>query len=167
LLLSHDRIDPGFAQAFVPLFKAVDSPSELPKPASSTDSGDPAVADQPASDNSMSEFYQLRQELLTSTLILTGLIFGPVWYFYSLNIALNYLLGACTGVVYLRMLARNVERLGTEKQQLGKTQIAVFVGVMIFATQWEQLHVLPVFLGFLTFKAAIIVYTLRTAVMPR
>uniref|UniRef100_B8HPJ5 ATP synthase I n=1 Tax=Cyanothece sp. (strain PCC 7425 / ATCC 29141) TaxID=395961 RepID=B8HPJ5_CYAP4 len=112
----------------------------------------------------MQEFYQLKQELLTSTLILTGLIFGPVWYFYSLNIALNYLLGACTGVVYLRMLARNVEQLGKGKNRIGKTQLAVFMGVIIFATQWNQLHVLPVFLGFLTFKVAILFYMLRTLV---
>ena len=114
--------------------------------------------------SAMQEFYQLKQELLTTTLILTGLIFGPVWYFYSLNIALNYLLGACTGVVYLRMLARNVEQLGKGKNRIGKTQLAVFMGVIIFATQWNQLHVLPVFLGFLTFKVAILFYMLRTLV---
>jgi ATP synthase protein I len=116
--------------------------------------------------NSMQEFYQLRQELLVSTLILTVLIFGPVWYYYSLNTALNYLLGACTGVVYLRLLARNVEQLGQSKDSVGKTQLAVFIGVMIIATQVNQLHILPVFLGFLTFKAAILVYTLRTTLTP-
>lgn len=116
--------------------------------------------------NSMQEFYKLRQELLVSTLILTVLIFGPVWYYYSLNTALNYLLGACTGVVYLRLLARNVEQLGQSKDSVGKTQLAVFIGVMIIATQVNQLHILPVFLGFLTFKAAILVYTLRTTLTP-
>jgi len=115
----------------------------------------------------MGEFHQLRQELLTTTVVLTALIFGPVWFFYSLNVALNYLIGACTGVVYLRLLARNVEQLGQENRKIGKSQLAVFVGVMIVATQWNQLHVLPIFLGFLTFKAAIIVYMLRTAVIPQ
>ena len=117
--------------------------------------------------NSMTEFYQLKQELLISTLILMALIFGPVWLVYSLNVALNYLLGACTGVIYLRLLARNVEQLGTQKQKVGKTQLAVFVGVIIVATQWSQLQVLPIFLGFLTYKAAIIIYMLRTAVIPQ
>ena len=115
----------------------------------------------------MTEFYQLKQELLTSTLILTVLIFGPVWLFYSLNIALNYLIGACTGVVYLRMLAKNVEQLGKEKHHIGKTQLALFIGLMITATQWDQLQVLPIFLGFLTYKAAILVYMFRTTVMPQ
>ena len=117
--------------------------------------------------NSMDEFYQLNQELLISTLILTGLCLGPIWWIYSLKIALSYLLGACSGIVYLKLLARNVERLGTQAQTVGKNQIAVFVGVIIVATQWSQLQVLPVFLGFLTYKAAILLLILRTAVLPQ
>jgi ATP synthase protein I len=132
----------------------------------SEDSGAENSAKEAIRANSMQEFYKLRQELLVSTLILTLLIFGPVWYYYSLNTALNYLLGACTGVVYLRLLARNVEQLGQSKDSVGKTQLAVFIGVMIIATQVNQLHILPVFLGFLTFKAAILVYTLRTTLTP-
>ncbi len=112
--------------------------------------------------NSMSEFYQLRVELMLNTLLWTGLCFGPVWYLYSLNIALNYLLGAFTGIVYLRLLARNVERLGPRQRSVGKSQLAVFVGVIIVASQINGLQVLPVFLGFLTYKVSILVYTLRS-----
>jgi ATP synthase protein I len=114
-------------------------------------------------DNSMQEFYQLYQELLTWTLALTGTIFVFVWIFYSLNIALNYLLGACTGVVYLRMLAKDVERLGREKGQLSKTRLALLIGLILLASRWNQLKILPIFLGFLTFKAALIIYVIRTA----
>lgn len=116
----------------------------------------------PESGASMNDFYQLQTELLVVTVILTGLIFFPVWYFYSLNTALNYLIGACTGVVYLKLLARNVERLGKQKQKLSKTHLVVFIGVIVLATQVKDLHVLPVFLGFLTYKGTLIVYTLRT-----
>ncbi|NCJ08535.1 ATP synthase subunit I [Synechococcales cyanobacterium C] len=115
----------------------------------------------------MEDFYRLRQELLLSTLILAVLAFGPIWWVYSLKTALNYFIGASAGVVYLRMLARNVERLGTQKKQIGKSQLAIFVGLIIVATQWNQLQVLPIFLGFLTYKAAILVYTLRTVVTPQ
>lgn len=115
--------------------------------------------------DSMQEYYQLQQELLLTTIILTGIIFVFVWYFYSLNIALNYLLGACTGVVYLKVLARNVGQFGREKSQIGKSQLVIFIGLIIVATQWKQLQVLPIFLGFLTYKGALIVYMLRT-LMP-
>lgn len=114
----------------------------------------------------MQEYYRLQQELLLITVALTGLIFFPVWLVYSLNIALNYLLGACTGVVYLKVLARNVEQLGKTKERIGKSQLAIFVGLIIVATQWSQLHVLPIFLGFLTYKATLLVYTLRTLLVP-
>ncbi len=111
----------------------------------------------------MQEFYQLSQELLLITLVLTGIIFICVWIFYSLNIALNYLIGACTGVVYLRMLAKDVERLGREKRQLSKTRLALLIGLILLASQWNQLQILPIFLGFLTYKAALIIYVIRTS----
>jgi ATP synthase protein I len=115
-------------------------------------------------DNSMAEYFRLKYELLLTTLLWTGLLFGPVWYVYSLNTALNFLLGAVTGVVYLGLLARNVERLSPFRKQVGKSQLAVFIGVIVVASQLDNLNVLPVFLGFLTYKVAILVYTLRTTV---
>jgi ATP synthase protein I len=115
---------------------------------------------------SMQEFYQLYQKLLVITLVLTGIIFISVWIFYSLNIALNYLIGACTGVVYLKMLAKDVERLGGEKNRLSKNRFALFIGLMILATQWHDLQIMPIFLGFLTYKATLIVYMVQTVLIP-
>jgi ATP synthase protein I len=113
--------------------------------------------------SSMQEFYQLYQELLVTTLVLTGIIFVSVWIAYSLNIALNYLLGACAGVLYLKMLAKDVERLGREKKSLSKTRLALLVALILLASQWNQLQILPIFLGFLTYKATLIIYVIRMA----
>lgn len=118
------------------------------------------------SGKSMQEFYQLSQELLLITLVLTGIIFISVWIFYSLNIALNYLIGSCTGVVYLKMLAKNVEQIGAENLKFNKNRLALVVGLLVLASQWNQLQILPVFLGFLTYKATLLVYTLRTVLTP-
>jgi ATP synthase protein I len=116
--------------------------------------------------NSMGEFYQLFQKLLLITLVLTGIIFISVWIFYSLNIALNYLIGACTGVVYLKMLAKDVEQLGGEKTSLSKTRFAIFIGLIVLSTQLHELKILPIFLGFLTYKATLLVYMVQTAFIP-
>ena len=109
-------------------------------------------------DPSMQEYYKLKDELYVITLTITGIIFISVWVFYSLNIALNYLIGATTSVVYLRMLAKDVERIGREKGSLSKTRLALFVGLIIIATQLNELKIMPIFLGFLTYKAALIIY---------
>ncbi len=116
-----------------------------------------------ARDRSMEEYTQLQYQLLLLTLSIALIVFITVWLVYSLPIALNYLLGGCTGVVYLKMLARDVERLGNQKDRLGYARLAPFLGLMIIATRWHELQILPIFLGFLTYKAAIIVYVLKTS----
>jgi len=108
----------------------------------------------------MADFYQLQRSLLLTTLTLTGIFFFPVWYFFSLNTAFNYLVGAVVGLVYLRMLAKDVERLG--QQRLGAKGLGIFIILILVASKWQQLHILPVFLGFLTYKPAIIIYTVKS-----
>lgn len=115
---------------------------------------------------SMQEYYQLKQALLSVTLAMTGVVFVSVWIFYSLNIALNYLIGACVGVVYLRMLAKDVERLGVQKRRPSSTRLALLIGLLVVASQWQSLRILPIFLGFLTYKAALIAYMLQSTLLP-
>lgn len=120
----------------------------------------------PPSNSAMEEYFQLQQNLLLCTLGFTIVIFVSAWLTYSLSIALNYLIGACTGVVYLRMLAKNVANIGRGQQKISSGRLALFIGLILVATQWQQLQVMPVFLGFMTYKAALIAYTLWTAVLP-
>lgn len=137
-----------------------------PIEASTPENEAPSGGLSPEPDASMQEFYQLQEDLLKITLILTGIVFGSVWIFYSLNVALNYLIGACTGVVYLRMLARNVAQLGRERSKIGSSRLALLVGVILVASRLDQLQIMPIFLGFMTYKAAVIFYMLRTSILP-
>jgi ATP synthase protein I len=124
-------------------------------------SENPLLTETIASDRSMSEYYRLQQDLLSISVISIAVIFVFVWIFGSLNLALNYSIGACTGVVYLRMLGKDVARLSPENKKLSKARFALFIGMIVLASRWDRLQVLPVFLGFLTYKAAIVIYMLR------
>lgn len=136
---------------------------EVSAPESLIESPEDLAAKAAARDRSMAEYRQLQYQLLLVTLSIALIIFITVWLVYSLPTALNYLLGGCTGVVYLKMLARDVERLGNQKDRLGYARLAPFIGLMIIATRWHDLQIVPIFLGFLTYKAAIIVYVLKTS----
>ncbi len=125
-----------------------------------------AESSQSDTDRSMGEFYALRRELLVTTAAFGGVVFPAVWYFYDRNVALNYLLGAVTGIAYLKLLGRNVERLGTEKQKVGQSHIAVLVGVLVLSARIDGLHIFPVFMGFLTYKATLLLYALRVYLQP-
>lgn len=144
----------------------VTSPEEAVEAQTNEELADVAADLPPASQEAMAEYFRLQQNLLLMTLGLTAFIFVSVWLAYSLHIALNYLIGACVGVVYLRMLAKSVAELGRERGRLGSGRLAIFIGLIIFSTQYQQLEIVPAFLGFLTYKAALIVYTLWTSILP-
>jgi ATP synthase protein I len=81
---------------------------------------------------------------------------------YSPAVAANYLLGAIVGVVYLRMLGRGVAELGKSRSRLGVTRLALFVGLIVLATQVKSLQILPIFLGFMTYKVTLLIYLVQT-----
>ena len=154
-----------FSHGFYVFKSPVTSPEEAVE-AQTQESADVAAELPPASDQAMGEYFRLQQNLLLVTLGFTAFIFVSVWLAYSRHIALNYLLGACVGVVYLRMLAKSVAEIGRERRKLGSGRLAIFIGLIVFATQYQQLEIVPVFLGFLSYKAALIAYTLWTSVVP-
>jgi ATP synthase protein I len=115
-----------------------------------------------SAEDSMGEYRQLKQDLYLITLATTIVAFVTVVLVYGLSIAFSYLLGAVAGVVYLRLLAKDVDRIGNESSKLSLNRLALFVGLMLVAAKWHQLQILPVFLGFLTYKVALLIYLLRT-----
>lgn len=114
----------------------------------------------------MNEFYGLQRSLLLAVVGTSAVVFAGIWFTYSLDIALNYFLGAAVGVLYLRMLAKDVEKLGVTKDKLGKTRLVPLLVVVVAATQVERLELLPVILGFLTYKAVLFIYALSAAIVP-
>ena len=115
-----------------------------------------------SAEDSMGEYRQLKRELYLITLAITTVAFVTVGLVYSWKISFSYLLGAVAGVVYLRLLAKDVDRIGNESVKLSPNRLALFVVLMLVAAKWHQLQILPVFLGFLTYKAALLIYIFRT-----
>jgi ATP synthase protein I len=160
LLPVGDTIISGLAR------NSIQTVVELPKqPVESVLSSEEEPSSTIPLNDGMEEYQRLKQELQIFVAALTLAIGLLVWLKFGLNLALNYLLGGLTGLIYIRMLAREVERLG-DNRRLNSNRIALVAGVIILATQVPKLHVLPVFLGFLTYKAALLLYALRIAVFP-
>ena len=118
------------------------------------------------SPSSMEDYYKLQQLLLQYSLLLIPIVFPLVWFFYSIDVAFNYLLGASVGVLYLRILFKDVEKIGVSKGRVGSKGLMIFSGLIIVACRWQHLHVVPVFLGFLTYKVAIMIYMIQS-LMPK
>jgi ATP synthase protein I len=137
------------------------NPSEEPSASATVEEHPGGLPPEP--DSSMQEYYTLQRNLLVVTLVISIVIFFSVWVTYSLSIALNYLVGAWVGVVYLRMLGKSVEQLGRQRKSVGNTRLALLIGLILIASQWKQLQILPIFLGFLTYKAALMIYVLWTS----
>lgn len=114
----------------------------------------------------MAEYYNLQNELFATTLAIALITFTSVWIFYSLSLALNYGIWACVGGFYLKMLAKDVERLGENKKSLSHTRVVLFVALIVLAVKLNDFKIIPILLGFLTYKAALIVYLLRTTLLP-
>lgn len=144
------------------------SPENALTLAAATDASSEVIAEDLAPElpkgNAMDEFYALKRELMFSTLAFTAVAFASVWAYYGIDIALSYLFGASVGLYYLRMLAKSVEKL-TSQKGLGKSRVALVAILVILAARWDQLQILPAFLGFLTYKLALIYYTLRVTLL--
>jgi ATP synthase protein I len=142
----------------------VNSTDETPQPTESVGEENTLEKSSVArsSEDSMGEYQQLKRELYLITLAITAMAFVTVVLVYGWKISFSYLLGAVAGVVYLRLLAKDVDRIGNESVKLSPNRLALFVVLMLVAAKWHQLQILPVFLGFLTYKAALLIYIGRT-----
>lgn len=105
----------------------------------------------------LEEYNRLKMKLLVLTVISGVVIDLAVWFCYGWKIALSYAVGALVGTVYFRMLTKSVDRLGGESNRLGFSRLGLFVLLMAIAAKSDQLEILPAFLGFMTYKVAVLV----------
>jgi len=135
------------------------------------DSGTAAASVQagstPASANSsingMEHYERLQRRLLVATAAAVALAVPLTGWLFGGSAALSLLFGGLGGLLYLRLLARSVSRLGGDRRSVGKVQLLVPVVLVLAAARIPSLQILPALLGFLLYKPALIVQALLDA----
>lgn len=116
-----------------------------------------------SSTNGMEHYARLQRRLLVATAAAVALAVPLTGWLFGGSAALSLLLGGLGGLLYLRLLARSVSRLGGDRRSVGKVQLLVPVALVLAAARIPSLQILPALLGFLLYKPALIVQALLDA----
>ena len=107
----------------------------------------------------MADYRRLQRWSLLMSLVLAAIavLITAVWF--SGTTVLSVAVGCIAGLLYLLLLSRAVEKLGTQSRSLGKAQLLVPVVLVLLSTRWPLLELLPALIGFLIYKPAVIITT--------
>ena len=149
--------------AFPQLQNEPDSPpgaQDGQEPESEISNSTESSLDQPSSSElpeaPLDDYARLQRRLTLATLMLSALAVLITALAFDRSIAASVLVGSLAGVLYLRLLARSVGKLGNGSKKVGKLQLLVPVVLVLAAARLPQLELLPAFLGFLLYKPALI-----------
>lgn len=109
---------------------------------------------------SSDDYAQLQRRYILATLTVSAFAVAVTALFFDLHIASSLLVGALSGVLYLRLLARSVGKLGNGSKSVSKFQLLVPVLLVLAVSRLPQLELLPALLGFLLYKPAMILQVL-------
>jgi ATP synthase protein I len=104
----------------------------------------------------MEDYRRLQRRLLLATAWVSAAAVPLTAWFWDPATAASLLVGSLAGLLYLRLLARSVSRLGVDSKSVGKVQLLVPVVLVLAAARIPQLQLLPALLGFLLYKPALI-----------
>lgn len=97
----------------------------------------------------------LRGKLLSDTAFTAALAVCGGWAFGDTTTAASIALGSVGSLAYVFLLGRGVDRIGKSADVLGPARAAVLALLVAFSAKHRDvLQVLPVVLGFLTYKLA-------------
>ena len=103
------------------------------------------------------EYFELQFRVLRLTFLLTIFFVGIAGFFYGIQASASIFIGALSGILYFRLLARGIGRLGTSSKIVGKVQLLVPVLLVLVSSRLPQLDLIPALLGFLLYKPALII----------
>ena len=103
------------------------------------------------------EYLQLQLRIFSLATLLTAFAVLIAVIFFDAQTAISFLLGAFCGMLYLRLLARGIGKLGKTTTSVSKVQLLVPVLLFFLASRFPQLELWPSLLGFLIYKPSLIV----------
>jgi ATP synthase protein I len=113
--------------------------------------------------SSLEDYARLKRRLLLATFVAALLAVPLAALFFDLATAGSVLVGSLAGLLYLRLLARSVDRLGEGSKSVGKFQLLVPALLVVAAARLPQLEILPALIGFLLYKPALLIQALLDA----
>ena len=116
-----------------------------------------------SSEEGINEYKQLQLRIFKVTLVLTAFVVLITAIFVNTQAAISLLIGALSGILYLRLLAREIGKLGKTSMSVSKVQLLVPVVLFFTVSRFSQLELLPALLGFLLYKPSLIIQFLLEA----
>ena len=104
----------------------------------------------------MAEYGRLQRRLILATAAVSVLAVAITWVAFGGLAARSLLLGSCCGLLYLRLLARSVARLGPGSRSVGRFQLLVPVLLVVASSRIPAIQLLPALAGFVLYKPALL-----------
>lgn len=104
----------------------------------------------------MDEFHRLQNRLLLATLLLSVVASAITFAVFGVSAGCSLVIGASCGLLYLRLLARSVARLGNQTRSLSRFQIVVPALLVVACTRLPALELIPALAGFVLYKPALL-----------
>ena len=112
------------------------------------------------SNASTQEYVQLQQRIFRAAFYVSAVVVVITAIFFDFQVAISLLIGALSGILYLRLLARSIGKLGTSSKSVSKIQLVIPVLLVLAVSKLSQLYLLPALLGFLLYKPSLILQIL-------
>jgi len=107
--------------------------------------------------DSVNEYVSLQQRIFKMTLVLTAFSGLLMILIVDVNASISLLIGAFSGIIYLRLLAKSIGSLGKKSTSVSKVQLLVPVLLILVVTKLPELQLIPALVGFLLYKPSLII----------
>jgi len=107
--------------------------------------------------DSSNEYVVLQQRIFIVTSVVAAFSGCLTAVFVGFHAAISLLIGAFSGIIYLRLLAKSIGSLGKKSTSVSKFQLLVPVVLVLAITRLPELQLLPALAGFLLYKPSLII----------